>query len=202
MNLRKTLIAASLAALPMMLCADAVAAGPSMMASPVAAAAAEHAALISKAAAANDKRGLDQDHGYAVAAEHPGVAGTKVTRLAHTYKGVRVFQSESVMVTNDAGKLVSESVSDRRSGLGFGASSAKMGARFASFSVTPAISASAAINLVVAAVSPGAVHAAAPSAELIVFPIVASVRVAGAANKIDSELNALDLQDQVTGYEL
>ena len=201
MNLRKTLIAASLSALPMMLCGEAMAAGP-MMGSPVATAASEHASLTAKLKSANDKRGLDADHGYAVSIDHPGVAGTKISRVDHTYKGVRVFQSESVLVTNDAGKIVSESVTDRRSGLGFGAASGKMFGRFASFSVQPSISAAAAIDSVVAAVSPGAVHAAKPSAELIVFPIVASVRVPAAANKIESDLNALDLEEQVTGYEL
>jgi Zn-dependent metalloprotease len=115
---------------------------------------------------------------------------------------VRVFQSESVLVTNDAGKVVSESVADRRAGLGFGASSATMGGRYSSFSVHPSISRSAAIDMVVAAVSPGAQHVARPSAELIVFPVVASVRVASAANKIEAELNAMDLEEQVTGYEL
>jgi Zn-dependent metalloprotease len=201
MNVRRTLIAASLAALPMMLASQAIAAGP-MMGGPLAGAPSEHAALAARLAVANDKRGLDQDHGYAVAAEHPGMAGTKITRLAHTYKGVRVFHSESVLVTNNAGKIVSESVADRRSGLGYGASSAKMGGRYSSMSVQPSISAAAAIDMVVASVSPGAVHAAKPSAELIVFPIVAQVRLPSAANKIDSELNAMDLEEQVTGYEL
>ena len=207
MNLRRNLIAASLAILPMILCSGTMAAGP-MMNGPLAAAPSEHAALLAKARAANDKRGLDQDHGYAVTSEHPGVAGTKIARLNHTYKGVRVFQSESVIVTNDAGKIVSESVTDRRAGLGFGASSALMGGRYSSFNVQPSISRAAAIDLVVAAVAPGvvrtvpAVHAVKPSAELIVFPIVASVRVASAVNKVDGELNAMDLEEQVTGYEL
>jgi Zn-dependent metalloprotease len=202
MTLRKTRIAASLAALPMMLCLEASAAGPAMMAGPVAGGPTVHAALVAKLNAAQDKRGLDQNHGHSVVSEHPGYAGTKISRLNHTYKGVRIFQSESVVVTNDAGKIVSESISDRRSGLGFGASSAKMGGRYSSFSVDPSMSASAAIDSVVAGMTAGAVHASRPSAELIVFPIVSSVRVASAVNKTDSQLNALDLQDQVTGYEL
>jgi Zn-dependent metalloprotease len=201
MNLQKTLIAASLAAIPMMLCGSAIAAGP-MMAGPLAASAPENAALVAKLAAAHDKRGLDQNHGYVVVSRHPGIAGTKITRLAHTYKGVRVFQSESVLVSNDAGKIISESISDRRGGLGFGASSAKMGGRYSSVNVQPSISAAAAIDQAVAAVSPGAVHLARPSAELIVFPVVASVRVPSAVNKIESDLNAMDLEEQVTGYEL
>ena len=201
MNLRRNLIAASLAILPMILCSGVIAAGP-MMGGPIAAAPSEHDALLAKVRAANEKRGLDQDHGYAVTSEHPGVAGTKIARLHHTYKGVRVFQSESVLVTNDVGKVVSESVSDRRAGLGFGASSAAMGGRYSSFNVRPSLSRSAAIGMVVAAESTGALHAARPSAELIVFPIVASVRVASAVNKIEAELNAMDLEEKVIGYEL
>jgi Zn-dependent metalloprotease len=203
MTLRKTLIAASLAAIPMMLCSQAAVAGQLMMGAPVASAPNEHAALVAKLNAAQDKRGLDQNHGHAIEAEHPGAAGTKVTRLAHTYKNVRIFQSESVVVTNSVGKVISESVSDRRSGLGFGAAaSARMGGKFSSFSVQPSISANAAIDSVVSAMTAGSVHAAKPSAELIVYPIVSQVRVASAANKIDSQLNAMDVEDQVTGYEL
>jgi Zn-dependent metalloprotease len=201
MNVRRTLIAAALAALPMMIAGQALAAGP-MMGGPLAAAPNEHAALAGKLAAAHGKRGLDQDHGYAVAGQHPGVAGTRITRLNHTFKGVRVFHSESVLVTNDAGKIVSETAAERRSGLGNGASSARMGGRYASFNVRPSISAQAAIDTAVASVSPGAVHAVKPSAELIVYPVVTQVRVPSAVNKIDSQLNAVDLEDQVTGYEL
>jgi Zn-dependent metalloprotease len=202
MNVRRTLIAATLAALPMMIASQAMAGNSQMMGGPLAAAPDDHAALVGKLAAAHAKRGLDQDHGYALAGEHPGAAGTKVTRLHHTYKGVRVFQSESVLVTNTAGKIVSETVADRRSGLGFGASSARMGGRYASFSVQPSISAAAAIDAAVASVSPGATHAVKPSAELIVYPVVTQVRVPSAVNKTDSQLNAMDLEEQVTGYEL
>jgi Zn-dependent metalloprotease len=201
MNLRTTLIAASIAALPMMMCAQAMAAGP-MMAAPTAQSPQEAAALLAKLAATRDKYGLDSDHGFAIVAQHPGVIGTRISRAAHTYKGVRIFQSESVVVTNDAGDVISESISDRRSGLGTGSSSASSRAKAPAFSVTPALSASAAIDLVVKAVAPGAVHVHAPSAELIIYPIVTSVRVASAANKTDAQLNAMDLVDEVTGYEL
>jgi Zn-dependent metalloprotease len=202
MNVSRTLIAASLAALPLMLCTEAVATGP-MMAGPLATAPSDVAALAAMLRAGHVKQGLDADHGYVVERHHPGIDGTRITRLAHTYKGVRVFQSESVLVTNDAGKIVSESVSDRRSGLGYGAASAAMGGRFASFSVQPSIPAQAAVNAAVATVAPlTVVHTARPSSELIVYPIVTAARVAAAVNKVDSELNATDLQDQVTGYEL
>jgi Zn-dependent metalloprotease len=201
MNFRKTLIAASIAAIPMMMCAEAMAA-QQMMGAPVAFDAMERASLVGKLKAGHDKHGLDNDHGYAVDAEHPGVAGTRITRLAHTYKGVRVFHSESVLVTNSAGKIVSESVSDRRKGLGYGAAAAKMGGRYSSFNTQPSISAAAAINTVVATNPAGATHAVRPSAELIVYPVVTQVRLPSAANKIDSQLNATDVEDQVTGYEL
>jgi Zn-dependent metalloprotease len=210
MNHRKKLIAASLAAFPLMLCNAATAVNP-MMGKPLlpaplsslpAQAKSPDSALVARVAAANDKRGLDRDHGYAVASQHPGVAGTRITRLQHTYKGVRVFQSETVLVTNDAGKIVSESVADRRSGLGYGASSIAMGGAYASFSVRPMIAPARAVEMAVASIFPAGVQTAKPGVELIVFPIVESVRVAAAANKVDSQLNALDLEQRVTGYEL
>jgi Zn-dependent metalloprotease len=201
MNLRKTLIAASIAALPLMMCAEALAAGP-MMAAPAVQSPQDAAALLAKLAGTRNKNGLDNDHGFTIESQHPGVVGTRISRAAHTYKGVKVFQSESVVVTNDAGDMLSESVSDRRSGLGNGSSSDKSRGKAPAFSVTPTISASAAIALVVNAVGANAVHVHAPSAELIIFPIVSSVRVAGAANKTDAQLNATDLVEEVTGYEL
>jgi Zn-dependent metalloprotease len=201
MNLRKNLIAASLAVIPLLTGGAALAADP-VMAGPLAATPSARADLMARLRAANNKRGLDQDHGYTVAAEHPGVSGTRITRLNHTYKGVRVFQSESVLVTNDAGKIVSESVSDRRAGLGAGAASSALGGRYASFSVQPAISPSAAIAVAEGGIKAGALAAGKSTAELIVYPIVSQARVASAANKIASQLNAMDVEDQVTGYEL
>jgi Zn-dependent metalloprotease len=200
MNLRKTLIAASIAALPLMMTTEA-AAGP-MMAAPVAQSPQEAASLMAKLAATRAAHGLDSDHGFAVESQHPGVIGTKISRAAHTYKGVKVFQSESVVVTNDAGDVLSESISDRRAGLGNGNSVARSRAKAGALNVTPALSASAAIDKVVNVVGPNAVHVHAPRAELIIYPIVTSVRVASAVNKTDAQLNALDLVDEVTGYEL
>jgi Zn-dependent metalloprotease len=201
MNLRKTLIAASIAALPLMMGAEALAAGP-MMAAPVAQSPQDSAALLNTLAATRAKHGLDSDHGFAIASQHPGVTGTKISRADHTYKGVKIFQSESVVVTNDAGDIVSESISDRRSGLGNGSSTANVRAKAAGFSVTPTLPASAAIDQVVNAVGANAVHVHAPRAELVIYPIVASVRVASAVNKTDAQLNATDLVEEVTGYEL
>ena len=215
MKLRKTLLAATVASLPMLLSAYAVAA-PQLMGGPVADAANTAETLVAgragtgvvtaiaaKLNAAHGKRGLDADHGYALEAFHPGVRGSAVSRLAHTYKGVRVFHSESVVVTNEAGKIVSESASDRRAGLGYGAAAAaKTGGRFSSFSVRPSLSQADAIARVTNAIGPYSGEAAKANAELIVYPIVTQVRLASAANKTDAQLNALDVADQVTGYEL
>ncbi|MET0856435.1 MAG: M4 family metallopeptidase [Telluria sp.] len=201
MNISRSLIAASLAVLPLMLWGQAHAAGP-LMAGPLVAGATDTAALAARLRGADTKRGFDPDHGYLVERHHPGADGTRITRMAHTYKGVRVFQSESVLVTNDIGKIVSESASDRRAGLGYGAASAHMAGRFASFSVQPAIPAQAALNAVATALAPRAMEVIKPSVELIVYPHVASVRTAAAVNKTDGELNAIDLEEQVTGYEL
>jgi Zn-dependent metalloprotease len=212
LKLRKTLLAATIASLPMLFLADAVAA-PQLMGGPVADAANSSDNLVAiksnaanaiagKLAAAHGKRGLDSDHGYALEAFHPGVKGSSITRLAHTYKGVRVFHSESVVVTNDAGKIVSESVSERRNGLGYGAAAGKMGGRFSSFSVKPALSQADAVARVTNAIGPYSGEAEKAKAELIVYPITSMVRVPEAVNKTDAQLNALDLVEQVQGYEL
>ena len=201
MNRRKKLIATLLAVIPLVLCNAAMAVGP-MMGAPLPAVSGENAALVTRMAAGNDKRGLDRDHGYAIGAQHPGVVGTRITRLLHTYKGVRVFQSETVLVTNDAGKIVSESMADFRAGLGFGAGSIAMGGAYASFSVRPMIAPARAVEVAVASIFPAGVQTFKPGVELIIFPLVEPVRVAAAANKVDSELNALDLEQRVTGYQL
>ena len=229
MKLRKTLLATTLAGLPLLavgltfgLTSSLAMAGPQLMNGPVADArvdgvsgvealvaarganvASAAGAVVAKLGASHAKRGLDSDHGYALEAFHPGVRGSSVSRLAHTYKGVRVFQSESVVVTNDAGKIVSESVSERRGGLGYGAAAAaKTGGRFSSFNTRPSLSQADAIVRVTSAIGPYSGEAAKTNAELIVYPIVSQVRVAAAVNKPEAELNALDLVDEVTGYEL
>jgi Zn-dependent metalloprotease len=200
MRLRKTLLASSIsAALPWLVCASAAA--TQLMAAPVALTEQTTNAVVAKLDSQRQAQGLDQDHGFKVTAHHPGVAGTAITRVAHTYKGVRVFQSESVVVTNDAGEVQSEVNADRSAGLGAGNVDGA-GARFASFSVVPAISSKTAISVAVQSTAPSAVHAVTPSAELIIYPLVASVRTEAAADKPESELNALDVVDQVTGYAL
>src|SRR5437764_1388531 len=45
-------------------------------------------------------------------------------------------------------------------------------------------------------------HATPPSAELIIWPVMKSERLASARDKPEAELNALDLQEVVDHYEL
>jgi len=208
MNLRKKFLAASIATLPL-LCSELKAADPAtaglpagpMMAGPVAQSK-DVAMLLAKLNAARVKYGLDQDHGYLLTVQHPGATGTRINRLAHTYKGVRVFQSESVVVTNDAGDILSESASDRRNGLGSGPSANKLAGRYASFNVAPSLSSDAALDLVLKSIAKSSTQAEPARVDLIIYPIVKSVRVPSAVNKTDAELNAMDLVDEVADYEL
>jgi Zn-dependent metalloprotease len=190
MKLRKTLLAAYIAAFPLMLAGQAQATGQ-LMGAPAMQSPQDNANLLAQLAAQRVKLGLDSRHNVVLANQHPGAQGTVVSRADHTFKGVRVFGSESVVVSGPHGKLVSESIADRRSGL----SQADPG-------VTPAISARAAIDKVVHSVAPGGTHVAEPSAELIIYPVMKTVRVAGAVNKAESELNAVDLEEVVDRYAL
>jgi Zn-dependent metalloprotease len=195
MTIQKTLLAAALA-----LCGSAGAA-TTMMSAPTAQDPQAGAALVARLAAQRAGLGLDGDHNYAVAASHPGVQGTAITRLDHTYKGVRVFGSESVVVTDARGQLLSESVSERRLNLGKGPAN-KSRNLAAEFDVRPAISAKAAIDAAIRSIPAAASHVASPSAELIIYPIMKTERLPSAADKPEAELNALDVQDVVDGYEL
>ncbi|WP_082565472.1 M4 family metallopeptidase [Duganella sp. Root1480D1] len=186
MEFRKSLIAAAIA----MVAAQASAA-PSMMASPVAFSAQEKARLVSTLNGERGKFGLDADHGYSIASQHPGEQGRAISRLNHTYKGVRIFESESVVVTDQGGNIVSESVGERRQGLS--------GKRF---DVKPSISAKAAIARASRSLASAGAEIDPPSAELVIFPMVKTVRAAGAENKAEAELNAVDVQDVVASYEL
>jgi Zn-dependent metalloprotease len=200
MTIQKTLLAAALGALPLVLCGGAGAA-TTMMSAPTVQEAQAGAALVAKLAARRSALGLDADHGYAIAASHPGVQGTAITRLDHTYKGVRVFGSESVVVTDSRGQLLSESASERRLKLGKGPAKQAAGPN-ADFDVRPAISAKAAIDAALRSVPAAATHLASPSAELIIYPIMNTERLPAATGKAEAELNALDLRDVVDGYEL
>jgi Zn-dependent metalloprotease len=187
MTLQKTLLSLSLAALPLLI-GGAAHAGDQLMGGPVAKSAAANASLMGELMSQRGRHGLGSDHGFALASQHPGVSGTKVARVNHTYKGVRVFGSESVVVTGARGGIMSESVADRRSALG----------RSVAMGVNPAISSAraiAAVNAKGAPIDP-------PSAELIIYPVMKEVRLAGAAGKAESELNAIDVEDVVGSYEL
>jgi zinc metalloprotease ZmpA len=199
MNMRKTLLAASLGALPL-LCGAQVAANP-MMSAPAAHSAQATSALVARLAAQRGSHGLDADHGFLVTTQHPGLQGTQVVRVAHTYKGVRVFGSESVVVLDHSGSIVSESASSLRENLGKGASN-KLGAATSDFSVQPAISSKAAIDAAMASVATDATQLTPPSAELIIYPLMKTERVPSAATKAEADLNALDEREVVDAYAL
>ncbi|MYM96316.1 M4 family metallopeptidase [Duganella vulcania] len=204
MNLRMTLLAASVvAALPMM-ASNAAQAAAQLMSAPVAQSSPqESAGLVARMTALDSQRGLSADHSFRIASQHPGVVGEKITRADHTYKGLRVFGSESVIVTNSAGDIISESVADRRAALDApAAASHGRSSTVAPADWTPTLGANDAIALVVKAVAPSGTHRWQPSAELLIYPVMKSVRVASAVNKAESALNAMDLEEVVDHYEL
>ncbi|WP_426175678.1 M4 family metallopeptidase [Massilia sp. TWR1-2-2] len=196
MNIRKTLLAAAVSAAVLAGAAAAPLMSPSKAPTPQAT-----AALVATLTAQRAAHGLDADHGFAVSRQHPGEGGAQVARIDHTYKGVRIFGSESVLVTDASGKLVSEAGSDRRLFLGKGSAN-RLGAATAEFGVTPALSTKAAIDAALRSLPAGATHVTPPSAELIIYPIMKTERVPAAVNKADDELNALDVEDVVASYEL
>ncbi|NHZ62443.1 M4 family metallopeptidase [Massilia genomosp. 1] len=201
MTIRPTLLAVAVAALHL-----SGAAAPPLMNGPVAPGAAVLAGrIVPQLAAQRARLGLDDDHHFLIASEHPGLQGSTVVRAHHTYKGVRVFGSESVVLLDAASKVVRESVSERRLQLGRGnadQAGAPQAAAKAGFSVLPALSAVHAITLALRSVRAGAVPEIAPTAELIIYPLVWSERLPLALGKADDALNALDMTDVVVGYEL
>ncbi len=199
MNIRTSLLLASLGALPL-IAAGPLAAAP-MMSGPGVQAPQAAAALLAQLASRRAMLGLDADHAFALAALHPGVQGTQVLRADHTYKGLRVFGSESVLVTDASGKIVSESSLERRQDLGKGSAN-RLAPRTAEFGITPAISAQQAIRVAIGSVAPMGVALAPPKAELLVYPLVRTEREAAAAGKKEEELNALDMKEVVDGYAL
>jgi len=204
MNLRKTLLAASIAALPMMFTSHATAG--QMMAAPITQASPqEKASLVNKLAARPAAASLGSSHGFAVASQHAGADNTKISRVNHTFHGLRVFGSESVVVTNSIGDIVSESVSDRRAGLNTAGSqglAASASARAGAPDVTPKLSAEQAIAVAVKSAAPSGMHRWQPQAELMIYPVMKSVRVPSAVNKAESQLNAVDLEEVVDSYQL
>jgi len=192
MNLHKTLLAACIA----MAASTTAQAAIQLMAAPITPPSPqERAGLVSKLTALERSRGVPAEYSFRISSQHPGVAGQKITRAQHTFKGLRVFGSESVVVTNNAGDIVSSSVSDRRPGLVPSAAATPV-------DMTPALTAEQAIDVAVKSASPRGVHRWAPSAELLLYPIMKTVRVASAANKPEAELNALDVQEVVERHEL
>ncbi len=172
-----------------------------LMGGPMVLAPAAGAAVVAQLSAQRQQHGLDTDHAFRLTNHHPGTAGTHVMRAAHTYKGVRVFGSESVIVTDPAGKILSESVSERRKFLGKGSANT-LGAATAEFNVQPAITPADAIAAALRTPAKGGVPVVPPSAELIVYPIVKTERAPHAVGKAEEELNAVDLEDVVERYEL
>ena len=160
-----------------------------MMTGPVTLAPQQSTALMAQLLA---RAALGADHGLAIAAIHPGADGTVVTRLNHTYRGLRIFGSESVVVSNTAGALLDENVADRRLPLAQGT---------LRIDVTPALSRHAAI-VAAERTTGGGKQLVAPRAELLVYPLAITQRASGSEAKGEAELNALDEVDVLQGYRL
>lgn len=197
MNKRKMLLA-SFGALSLAVVVPAGAAGPGTMSPAVAPSPQINAALLAQLDARRAARGQDGRYGHAILARHPGTQGTQIARVAHTYKNVRIFGFESVLVLDANGKIVSESDSEQRANF-MRAEAAGPGP---DFSVVPALSSKAAIDAALASLGAAARHETPPSAELIIWPAMRTERVADARDKQEQELNALDVQDVVDHYEL
>jgi Zn-dependent metalloprotease len=195
MKIRKTPLAMLIGAA---LLAGAAGAAP-LMNGPLAQSPQSLASLMGELNAQRALQGLDGDHQFALASQHPGTAGTSVVRVHHTYKGLRIFGSESVIVSSAAGKILSQSHADRRDKLGAAGAAP---ARGSALSVKPAITPQEAIATAIRSVAAGGVALVPPRAELLVYPIVRSERVPAALNKPEDELNALDVTEVVDAYEL
>jgi Zn-dependent metalloprotease len=206
MNQRSfTLLAASIGAVSSLASAPLPAAAlpQTMMSAPVAATPQSRAAIVAQLEARRAQKGLDARHGFEVLAQHPGMQGTQVARVAHTFKGVPIFGADSVVVLDPGGRIQSESISERGAGLSKGtAGAAATDGPGSDFSVTPAISPKQAIDAALASLGAAATHVTPPSAELIIYPVMRSERTVAARDKPEVELNALDVQDVVDHYEL
>ncbi len=197
MNKRKMLLA-SFGALSLAVVVPAGAAGPGTMSPAVAASPQLNAALLAQLDARRAARGQDARFGYAILARHPGTQGTQIARVAHTYRNVRIFGFESVLVLDANGKILSESDSEQRANF----AKADTAGPGPDFSVVPAISSKAAIDAALASVGASSRHETPPSAELIIWPAMRTERVPDARDKQEQDLNALDVQDVVDHYEL
>lgn len=202
---RLTHLAASLAIMAAGLTGQVFAADTLMAEFKGPATAQEQAGLINQLAAKRDAQGQDSRHGFLIAKRHPGVQGTHINRINHTFKDVPIWGSESVVVTDDAGKIVSETVADQRRGLGqavAGSDAARSAKAGVDLNVTPTFSANHAIDLTVKRLGANGVHHHQPEAQLMIYPIIKNVRIASAVNKAEADLNAMDIEQVVTGHEL
>ncbi|WP_035374499.1 M4 family metallopeptidase, partial [Pseudoduganella violaceinigra] len=198
MKLRKSLLAAAVAA--SFAPAFAGVMPDSLMAAPAQPMSLEAKTnLVSRLDARRAAAGLDSEHGYKLREQHPGVQGQRITRADHTFQGLRVFGSDSVIVTDENGDIVSESASDRRNGLD--ASRAAKAAGKGAPDTTPSFNADEAIRIAVSR-TPASEHRIKPEAELLIWPVMKTVRTEAAANKAENALNAMDVKDVVDHYEL
>ncbi|WP_306392810.1 M4 family metallopeptidase [Telluria beijingensis] len=199
--LKAALLAAAVLFAPFALTVAPAALAAPMMGPPLKLDGKAQAQVVNQLAARRPAVGLDADHGYKVMAQHPGVQGTHVVRAAHLYKGLRIFGSESVVVLDARGQIVSESASPRRLHLGRGAANRMQGAT-AGFNVKSTIGRRAAINAALREMPEGVANVTPPTAELLIYPIMRDERAPGAEGKLDAELNAVDLVETVDRYEL
>jgi len=152
--------------------------------------------LLTRLAAMDAAQGLPPELSVRLSSQHPGGAGQKIVRTQHTYKGLRIFGSESVVVTDTVGSVVGITTTDRRVGPGNSL------APLAVAATAPAINAADAIRIAASSVAPRGTDRWPPSAELLIFPIARSVRVPAAQSKQEIELNAADLQEVIESYAL
>ena len=102
MKLRKSLLAAAVAA--SFAPAFAGVLPENMMAAPAQPMSLEAKAnLAARLESRRAAAGLDSEHGYKLREQHPGANGQRILRADHTFQGLRVFGSESVVVTDDNG---------------------------------------------------------------------------------------------------
>ncbi len=141
------------------------------------------------------RHGLSADYSFVVASENPGITGQRIVRVNPTFKGIPLWGAQSVVVLDDQGNFISESLSNRMDALVSG------GAK--QFDTIPALADFEVINSVVATLAPnGGEDLVKPNASLTIYPVIKSTRVAAAANKAEADLNALDVDDTVVGYKL
>ncbi|WP_332852905.1 M4 family metallopeptidase [Duganella sp. S19_KUP01_CR8] len=199
MILRTRLLPATtaVAAATALLAATATLAADQLMAPPVNTLTPQDSSgLVAQLAAMDVARGVPPDLSFRISSLHPGVVGQKIVRAQHTYKGLRVFGSESVAVTNATGNIISVSTSDRRGQLATGLAPSSIS------DMVPTLSANDAITVAANSIAPRGTNRWPPSAELLIYPIMKTVRLPSAAGKPESELNALDVEEVVDSYQL